>query len=224
MFKPHVGEKRGGIILSIKKKLGMGVLSAALGISLIGGGTFAYFSDTEETNNTFAAGTLDLSVDPTTVIDVDNIKPGDVMVREFELINGGTLDISSIDLSTAYEVIDAEGNNTDDFGKHIKVLFLENADKTGDGWIIGDYNDVIAETTLYDLQNQTPDAVENVQGFFTHLLGLNGEGDGLEAGTSDQMYVGFEFVDNGEDQNEFQGDALELTWTFEAHQTEGELR
>ena len=38
------------------------------------------------------------------------------------------------------------------------------------------------------------------------------------------MYVAFEFVDNGEDQNEFQGDALELEWTFTAHQTEGELR
>lgn len=146
------------------------------------------------------------------------------MVREFLLENNGSLDISSVDLATAYNVVDAKGDNVDDFGKHIKVLFLENADKTGDGWVIGDYNDVIAETTLYDLQNMEPDAVENVQGFFTHLFGLNGEGDGLENGTSDQMYVAFEFVDNGADQNEFQGDTLKLDWTFTAHQTEGELK
>lgn len=210
--------------MGIKKKLGMGILAGALGLSLIGGGTFAYFSDTEETVNTFAAGTLDLSVDPTVIIDVDNLKPGDVMVREFELINSGSLDISSIDLATSYTVYDAKGDNTDDFGKHIKVLFLENVDKTGAGFIIGDYNDVIAETTLYDLQHMTPDAVENVQSWITWLLGSNGEDSGLAAGDSDLMWVAFEFVDNGEDQNEFQGDALELTWTFTAHQTPGEYR
>lgn len=212
--------------MSIKKKLGLGVASAALGMALVGGGTFAYFSDTEVTNNTFAAGTLDLAANPTTIIDVGNIKPGDVMVREFALENNGTLDISSVDLTTAYTVVNKDGEpvNVDDMGKHIKVLFLENADKTGDGWVIGDYNDVVYETSLYDLQNMSPDTVENVQGFFTHLFGLAGEGDGLEAGTDDQMYVAFEFVDNGADQNEFQGDALELEWTFTAHQTEGELR
>lgn len=210
--------------MSLKKKLGMGIASAALGLSLIAGGTFAYFSDTEVTNNTFAAGTLDLSVDPTVIVDVDNLKPGDTIVREFELINGGTLDISTIDLTTEYTVNDAKGDNTDDFGKHIKVLFLENIDKTGDGWLIGDYNDVIAETTLYDLQNMTPDAVENLQSWVTWLLGLNGEDSGLKAGDSDLMYVAFEFVDNGEDQNEFQGDSLELKWTFTAHQTPGENR
>lgn len=210
--------------MSIKKKLGLGIASAALGLSLIGGGTFAFFSDTEVTNNTFAAGTLDLAVNPSVVIDVANIKPGDIMVREFLLENNGTLDISSIDLSTVYNVIDAKGDNSDDFGKHIKVLFLENADKTGDGWTIDDYNDVISETTLYDLQNMTPDAVENVQHWITWFFELNGEESGLVAGTSDQMFVGFEFVDNDADQNEFQGDKLELTWTFTAHQTEGEFK
>lgn len=211
--------------MSIKKKLGLGIASAALGLSLIGGGTYAYFSDTEVTNNTFAAGTLDLSVNPTTIVNVDNLKPGDIIVREFELVNNGTLDISSIDLITNYTVNDAKGDNgSDDFGKHIKVLFLENVDKTGEGWGIGDYNDVVAETTLYDLKKMTPDAVENLQSWITWLLGLNGEDSGLKAGDSDLMYVAFEFVDNGKNQNQFQGDSLELEWTFIAHQTPGELR
>lgn len=207
--------------MSLKKKLGLGVASAALGLSLIGGGTFAYFSDTEVSNNTFAAGTLDLAVNPSTIIDVGNIKPGDVMVREFVLENNGSLDISSVDLSTVTNVIDANGDNTDDLAKHIKVLFLENVDKTGAAWIFDEYNDVISETTLYDLQNMTPDAVENLDTFWLWLLG---EESGLAAGDTDQMYVAFEFVDNGEDQNQFQGDSLELEWTFTAHQTEGELR
>lgn len=210
--------------MNLKKKLVSGIGTALLGMALIGGGTFAYFSDTEVSNNTFAAGTLDLALDPTVIVDVDNLKPGDTMVREFDLLNNGSLDISTVDIATAYNVIDANGDNVDDFGKHIKVLFLENADKTGDGWVIGDYNDVISETTLYDLQTMSPDAVENVQSWITHFFGLDGEGSGLEAGTSDQMYVAFEFVDNDADQNEFQGDALELEWTFTAHQTEGEER
>ena len=210
--------------MSIKKTLGMGIATAVLGMGLIGGGTFAYFSDTAEASSTFAAGTLDLAVDPEVIIDVDDLSPGNWMIRAFDLENNGSLDITEVLLSTSYEVEDAEGDNTDDFGKHIKVLFLENADKTGNGWVIGDYNDVISETTLYDLQNMTPDAVENLNHWITELLGLGGEDSGLKAGTSDQMYVAFEFVDNEEDQNEFQGDALELTWTFTAHQTPGESR
>lgn len=211
--------------MSLKKKLLSGIGTALLGMALIGGGTFAYFSDTEVSNNTFAAGTLDLAVNPSVIIDVDNLKPGDWMYREFALENNGTLDISSIDLATAYNVIDVNGDNgTDDFGKHIMVHFLENMDKTGNGWLIGDYNDVIASTTLYDLQHMTPDAVENLQSWITWLLGLNGEDSGLAAGSSDEFAVLFEFVDNGNDQNHFQGDSLELTWTFTAHQTPGEAR
>lgn len=209
--------------MSMKKKLGMGIASAALGLALVGGGTYAYFSDTEVTNNTFAAGTLDLAVNPSVIMDVSNIKPGDIMVKEFLLENNGTLDISKVDLTTVYNVIDVKGDNTDDFGKHIKVLFLENIDKTGEGWLIDDFNDVISETTLYDLQHMTPDAVENLQHWITWFFELNGEESGLKAGTSDQMYVAFQFVDNGEDQNEFQGDSLELEWTFTAYQTEGEV-
>lgn len=199
----------------------MGIASAALGLALIGGGTYAYFSDTEVTNNTFAAGTLDLAVDPTTIIDVDNLKPGDVMYRDFVLENNGTLDISKVNLSTNYTVVDAKSDNVDDFGKHIMVHFLENADKTA--WGLGgiDYNDVITSTTLYDLQNMTPDAVESVTAWWAWF---GGEGSGLPAGTSDDMNVLFEFVDNDDDQNEFQGDALNLKWTFEAEQTEGEER
>lgn len=210
--------------MNVKKKLVAGMTTAVLGLGLIGGGTFAFFSDSETTSNTFAAGTLDLSVDPTVIIDVDNLKPGDTMAREFYLVNEGSLDIASIELETSYTVEDAAGDNgpEDDFGKHIIVNFLENVDKTGfDEWEWEwDYNDVISSTTLYDLKEMTPDAVESLQGFWSTM----GEDSGLPAGTDDFMYVGFEFVDNDEDQNVFQGDKLRLNWTFKAMQTEGETR
>jgi spore coat-associated protein N len=197
--------------MSLKKKLGMGIASAAMGISLIGGGTFAYFSDSAEATAKFAAGTLDLSVDPTTIIDVNNIKPGDTMLRSFELVNGGTLDIATIDLYTDYDVVDANSNNTEDLGKHIRVNFLVNADKL---------DAPIFSTTLYDLKTMSPDVIEG--NFWSGWFAENG--GNLAAGTTDTLYVQYEFVDNGQDQNRFQGDSLELKWTFDGKQGAGVAR
>ncbi|APC49159.1 cell division protein FtsN [Virgibacillus halodenitrificans] len=195
--------------MSIKKKLGMGIATAVLGVGLIGGGTFAYFSDQAEATGNFAAGTLDLSANPTTVIDVENIKPGDWMTRSFDLVNGGSLDIATIDLLTDYTVTDVNGDNAgEDFGKHVRVNFLLNADK----------HDVpIFSTTLAELKNMSPDVIEG--NFFSAWLGERG--GKLAVGTSDKLYVQFEFVENGQDQNKFQGDSLELTWTFEGKQGAG---
>lgn len=195
--------------MDIKKQLGMGIMSAALGLSLIGGGTYAYFSDSEQSSNTFAAGTLDLSADPTTIVDVDKLQPGSSVTRNFELQNNGTLDIRKVYLETDYMVEDAESNNTEDFGEHIQVQFLYNADK---------FDEVVFETTLAELKNMSPEAVnENI--FYPEF----GE-QGLEAGTIDDLTVKFNFVDNGENQNQFQGDSLQLNWTFNAEQGEGEKK
>lgn len=193
--------------MGIKKQLGMGVMSAALGLTLIGGGTYAYFSSTETTNNTFAAGTLDLSVDPTTIIEVGELKPGDSVIRDFELQNSGSLDIEKVTLDTNYDVVDAKGDNAEDLGKHIEVEFLYNADNL---------DEVIYETTLAELKEMSPEAIN--EHIFYPTLGEKG----LPSGDVNDLVVKFNFVDNGEDQNEFQGDSLNLEWTFNAEQTTGE--
>lgn len=205
--------------MSIKRKLGLGVASAAIGLSLVAGGTFAYFSDTEVTQNTFAAGTLDLSVNPTTIIDVDNIKPGDWMNRSFVLSNDGSLDISKVLLKTDYKVFNQNNQEISDgsFGHHIRVNFLWNEDKASLGPLSPDQ--VVFQTTLADLRTMTPDAVANA--IFIPYFEERG---GLKSGDSDKLFVQFEFVDNGQDQNKFQGHSLQLEWTFEAHQTPGESR
>lgn len=195
--------------MGFKKRLGMGIMSGMLGLSLIGGATYAYFSDTETTTNTFAAGTLDLSVNPTVIIDVDNLQPGDSMTRTFELINNGSLDIKNVTLKTDYTVIDAKGDNTEDFAKHIQVEFLYNLDKL---------NEVVYETTLADLKNMTPDAI--AQNIFIPIIGEKG----LAVGSLDDLVVKFNFVDNDSNQNQFQGDSLNLKWTFIANQTDGRQR
>jgi spore coat-associated protein N len=198
--------------MGIKQKLGLGVASAALGLALVGGGTYAYFSDTATASNTFAAGKLDLSVDPTTIIDVDNLKPGDTMLRSFELVNGGTLDIKNVVLNSSYQVIDHGNNNARDLGENIRVNFMFNADKL----------DVpVFSTTLADLSSMSPEAVKNQwEGIFGDEWGTKG----LKANSSDLLYVQFEFMDDGSDQNQFQQDSLKLEWTFEGKQTAGEAR
>lgn len=199
--------------MSIKQKLAMGILTGGLAISMIGGGTYAYFNDVEVNNSKFAAGTLDINVAgndaANAIIDVKDIKPGDYMLRTFKLNNTGSLDVSKVLLTSTYSVSDANGNNAGvDFGEHIKVKFLANEDKA---------SAVIWETTLSDLSRT--DVVDR------DLLGaiLGGERDGLKAGTSDDLTVLFEFVDQG-DQNRFQGDSLQLKWSFDAKQTAGTLK
>lgn len=192
--------------MDIKKKLGMAAMSAVLGITLIAGGTFAYFSSTEVTNNTFAAGTLDLSVNPSTIVEVENLAPGDSIIRSFELVNNGSLDIEKVTLETDYTVHDAHNNNTEDFAKHIEVEFLYNVDKL---------DEVIYRTTLAELKEMTPDAIN--QHIFYPALGEKG----LPVNSLDDFVVKFNFVDNGGDQNQFQGDSLDLKWTFVATQNPG---
>ncbi|ENQ3104908.1 SipW-cognate class signal peptide [Bacillus sp. 491mf] len=195
--------------MGLKKKLGMGVASAALGLSLIGGGTFAFFSDKEVSNNTFAAGTLDLELNPKTIVDIDNLKPGDSVKKEFLLKNNGSLAIKDVKLATKYSVTDSKGdNNGEDFGKHIKVKFIWNWDKQ---------SEPVYETTLADLQKADPDVV--AKDVFAPEWAEEG---GLKAGSEDYLWVQFVFEDNGQDQNIFQGDKLNLEWTFNASQTEGE--
>ncbi|MCP3741884.1 TasA family protein [Rossellomorea sp. BNER] len=195
--------------MSFTGKVSKGLMTAALGFSLMGGGTYAYFSDSEVTNNTFAAGTLDLSVNPETIVNLDNLKPGDEIQREFTLSNDGTLDISKVLLETSYTVNDVKQNNNDDFAKHIKVTILYNQ---------ANATTPVVETTLYDLQNQTPDITE-----IDDFVGSDTRPDGLKVGEKEKILVLFEFVDNDADQNEFQGDALQVQWKFNAEQTEGTL-
>ncbi|QWG27225.1 cell division protein FtsN [Bacillus mycoides] len=195
--------------MSLKKKLGMGVASAALGLSLIGGGTFAFFSDKEVSNNTFAAGTLDLTLNPKTLVDIKDLKPGDSVKKEFLLKNDGTLAIKDVKLATKYTVKDAKGDNAgEDFGKHIKVKFLWNWDKQ---------SEPVYETTLADLQNVDPDVL--AKDIFAPEWAENG---GLAPSSEDYLWVQFVFEDDGKDQNKFQGDSLNLEWTFNANQTDGE--
>ncbi|KEK23002.1 TasA family protein [Bacillus gaemokensis] len=199
--------------MSLKRKIGMGVISASLGLSLSLGGVFAYFSDSETSNNSFQAGTLDLSVNPTVIVDVKGLKPGDSIERNFQLENKGSLDIAKVALETSYQVKDVkQDNNGEDLGDHVLVQFLVN---DGNQSNPNDDHEILWETKLSELKNMKPEDVATSLERYNLI-------DGIKSGNTDNLHVLFSFVDNEQDQNKFQGDSLQLNWTFHAEQTAGE--
>ncbi|MFF0829666.1 TasA family protein [Brevibacillus sp. NPDC003359] len=188
-----------------KSQFMIALAAVGVGSALVGGATFAYFSDQEVVNNTFAAGTLDLSVNKQVVYDVKNIKPGDYMVRYFTIKNSGTLDIEKVLMHSKYTVSDAKGDNgTEDFGDHLYVEFL-----TSDGQVIL-LNESLGELQRKTSNGQSPD----ISTLYTSLKKL-------PVGDEDTIAMKVIFKENGQDQNKFQGDTLSLTWNLEAFQGKG---
>ncbi|ULO07256.1 cell division protein FtsN [Paenibacillus sp. 19GGS1-52] len=195
--------------MNIKKTLGLGVASAALGLTLVGGGTFAYFSDTASSTAAFNNGTLSLTSDPSVIVDLSNLKPGDVITRDFKLTNDGSLDIPKVLLKTLSLVTDTKSDNE---GHNLKddiiVTFLNNNDKR---------QPEILVKSLSALESESPDLV--AKGILGSILG--GEKSGIRAGDKDTLTVQFAFRENLQPQNYYQGDKLQLTWSFEASQGKG---
>lgn len=126
--------------MGIKKQLLMSMATGALGFSMIGGGTYAYFNDTATINNSFASGTLDLKVVANSKsqpinFDLSNMKPGDSVQRIFSLTNGGSLAIKEVLLTTtASDFVDGTLLSTaEEFLSQFEVNFMQ-VDTESDRW------------------------------------------------------------------------------------------
>ncbi|MBY0122946.1 TasA family protein [Bacillus sp. S/N-304-OC-R1] len=218
--------------MSIKKKLGLGIASAALGLSLVGGGTFAYFSDTATQMNHFSSGTLDISVNPTTNVNISNLKPGDWTEKTFQLINGGTIDIGNVLLHTKFNVTKSNGDTisnalANEFASQIIVDFLINTGDDGKDHEI----EVVASKSLLQLRDMTPEELAKEfeavvpSPSVTKKFVLT---DGIKANSGnksvDDFKVKFRFNETDAPQNQLQDLKLNLEWTFEGRQTAGEER
>ena len=195
--------------------MSMGILAGALGVSLVGGGTWAAFNDVEVVNNTLAAGTLDLVVGEEVVFDISNLKPGDYFTRTLTLTNNGSLDIDEILLTSSSDGWDDVTHaNLPDGGVNTKEQFLSQFEVTVDGY--GTFN----LNNLSSLTNQT----------------ISGDGTGgaalIEAGQSASFDITITFKDDPTkyadsrlyEQNKYQGEAVSLQLKFEATQMPGEDR
>jgi spore coat-associated protein N len=215
--------------MSIKKKMSMGILAGALGVSLIGGGTWAAFNDVETTENSFNAGKLDLVVGNTSTMNfnISNLKPGDYFTKKLVLTNNGSLSINDInvhalqltgwtDVPNADTTVGAVTNTENDFLSQFNIEIK----KTGGA--------VVYNNTLADLVSGT--GVGELTGTASAVGAPAVEG--LAPAGTIEYDVKITFVEdpttfNGSRlhvQNKYQGEKSNLQFVFEATQMPGENR
>ena len=183
--------------MKIRNELFNSMALAILGLSLIAGGTNAYFNDTKETTNTVEIGLMNLGINKESIIHLENFIPGDTIDGDFELTNDGSIDMRTVNLHSSYEIIDkGQNNNGDDLGAHIVVECFHQQDNQVN---------LLFKKKLSEL-NGTPIQIADQI---------------LKNSAPEKFTVRFSFIDNGENQNHFQGDTLNLKWEFEANQLEG---
>jgi spore coat-associated protein N len=215
--------------MSLKKKLGLGAASAALGLSLIGGGTFAYFNDTASINNQFAAGTLNLDVlnDESTSVNFDlrNLKPGDTAKRYFVLANDGSLSIKDVLMGvSASGFVDGQAGTSDQasFLEQFKVEFFRIQDPDNDTTWANRVELIssVDEISLADLVNANYAGID--AGYIDTVSNrLNIAPTGLPVGDKDGIGIQITFKETGVNQNAFQGDKVLVAFNLEARQEAG---
>jgi spore coat-associated protein N len=140
----------------MKKIIGLSV-AALLLLGVIGGATFAYFSDTESsTNNSLTAGTLDLNIDGGNVavntFSVSAVAPGDSGSGSSTLSNVGSM-AGELDISTS-AVTNTPGSGGTEYeggsgelGAVAQIAMYLDIDQSGD-WNAGDVG-LMSDGTTY---------------------------------------------------------------------------
>lgn len=201
----------------MKKILGL-TIAALLIIGMVGGGTWAYFSDTEaSTENTFTAGTLDLQLTDASEDGTDSetqtwvfsgMKPGDTGGATLTVQNAGSI-AGYIDLSSI-SVTDAEGTNPESEtsgGNSLSDLLTVHMffDVDGDG--------------TFDLVDGDIDLYGSSL-VYAQLSGMAASYDAdysLAASSTSYITLNYEWASSAND-NDAQGDVTTFTFTVELDQ------
>jgi spore coat-associated protein N len=141
----------------MKKITGL-IITALLIIGLIGGGTYAYFSDTESSeDNTLTAGTLDLNIrggdTAVATLTVSDVAPGDSGSANDTLSNVGSMD-GELDIATS-AVTNTPGSGgtqyeggSGELGASAQIALYLDIDQSG-GATAGDVG-LKSDATTYD--------------------------------------------------------------------------
>ncbi|MCO4850169.1 biofilm matrix protein TasA [Bacillus vallismortis] len=235
--------------MGMKKKLSLGVASAALGLALVGGGTWAAFNDIKSTDATFASGTLDLSAkEHSASVNLSNLKPGDKLTKDFQFENNGSLAIKEVLMALNYGEFKANGgSNTsaEDFLSQFEVTVMTVGKEGGNGYpkniILDDAN--LKDLYLMSAKNDAAAAEKikkQIDPKFLHASGkvnvatIDGttapEYDGVPKTPIDfdQVQMEIQFKDDKTKdekglmvQNKYQGNSVQLQFSFEATQWNG---
>jgi spore coat-associated protein N len=227
--------------MSIKKKLGLGVASGALGLAMIGGGTWAAFSDHEKTDNIFKTGTLDLGIAANGSVpmtfDLQNLKPGDSMQREIVLSNKGSLAIKNVLLDAVIDATDGGANLNGDLDLGAVNTDQEILEQFNVELLYADYipgaSDPVANfkliestdnITLYDLGTftETDWATAGIvhEGDYLNVAPVNTDGayTGIPVVPSDNDKLVIKITFNENANNAFMDDKADVTFNFTANQ------
>jgi spore coat-associated protein N len=182
------------------KKLLISLMSMVMVIAMVGGGAFAYFSDTEtSTGNSFTAGTLNLTVNAFDGVDnakqfvLTDLKPTDSGTITYALVNTGSL--------AGYLDVTAVVNN--------KPGLTPESEGVAPSADLGELGANI-DLTVTMSGSATPVYTGKLNGFVVSDYAM-------AAGDVETMTISWS-IDKGVG-NEIQGDIAEVALTFELAQT-----
>ncbi|MDR7238541.1 TasA family protein [Neobacillus drentensis] len=213
--------------MGVKKKLGLGLASAALGLSLVGGGTFAYFSDEATIHNGFAAGTLNLEVGkyPGTEwpvnFDLSNLRPGDTVERTFDLKNTGSLAIEKTFLDFAKVSVTnplGTGASQNDFLSALKVTYFVETVKQGTydpEYLLINSQDISLKDAI------AGNYAGKIKSDYLDGTKLNLTPDGIDAGSFGRYRIMISFPETNVAQNKLQGMVAKVDFNLDARQVMG---
>lgn len=215
-------------------KIVVSLMTIVLVAALIGGGVYAAFSDTEATtNNTFVAGTLDLTVgsaDPTTEsISVSNIKPTDTgnaatwPVNNVGSISGNlTITIGAItnNENTLTEPESSAGDATGgaaegELGTYLQVAVWLDVDESGT-WNTGDIalesdGGTLTSTGVEPLPYDYLDAYDSDS--YADVIVMVADDSGAEGDDEFEFIVDYNFPNDAND-DRAQDDSAVFSVTF----------
>lgn len=196
--------------MSIKKNLIIGIATGLVGMSLISGGTVAYFSYQEETKSVFKSGKMEFDIkdEDGVLFEFNNIIPGEEYKHTFTITNTGTVDMKDISLYSRHTVENEKVDRNYNIASQIvlKDIVVKNANGNKRQNVLKD------NITLAELANRTGTLDASNKPII--LLKY------LKSGMDAEVEVTFEFVESGKDQNKYQDQTLTLYWTFYAEQSE----
>ena len=216
----------------MKKIIGLTV-AALLVMGLVGGGTWAYFSDTETSGtNVLSAGTLDLTLGGAAApFSISNVTPGDSSDPEvaWTLTQSGSIsgnltiamgtvtnnENTRIEPELAYDASD--GADTGELGGLAKIaIWLDN--NQANGWDSGDQY-LKSDGTVVDWSSSPlpPAAYDTIDSFDSVDWA---QPDIATMATTDEFdfMVEYDFPEGGLTDNKAQGDSCDFTITFTLEQ------
>lgn len=185
--------------MNVKKHIAMALITGVIGMAMISGGTVAYFTSSVGSENKINSGILQLEIDEEIGKEnfnftTTNIQPTDTFEHTFHMKNESTVEIGELKLISKYKSYKSGDEKKEEtyFGSQIEILDIKVNNSQVTNLIGKTLDDINSEE--YVLNKDIDPNIENIV-----------------------VYVEFEFKD-GENQNKFQDNILDLDWEFIATQ------